>query len=469
MTKLYNQTSDKRLWYTKLCTFICMVVWFAVHPVQASDTTRTPLVYRFSIEEGIFAPALRVFNEAMDEADSLGADIILLRLDTYGGAVDVADEMRTRLLTTKAKTVVYILNNAASAGALISVACDSIYMAREATIGAAVVVDQGGDAAAEKYQSYFREKFRATAQAKGRNPDIAEAMVNPDVVIEGVIDSGKILTFTAQDALANDFCDKIVTGEEEIWEHLGISTPQIVDYEPSFIDGIIRFFTEPVVSGLLLTVIFFGIFFELQSPGVGFPLIAAITAAVLYFTPLYLDGLAENWEVLLFLVGLVLIAVELFVIPGFGITGISGLVLVFTGLILSLVRNVSFDFTFTTTGDISRSFGIVISAIVATILLLIAVGSRLGRSPLTRALIFTDATSKAEGFTTDMFQNRDMRGLTGTALTDLHPAGTVLIDNERFDAVTSGEYIEKGTPIRVLESKGFSVKVEALGAASAQG
>lgn len=455
--------------FHKLCTLFLFFVCCAIqlHAIPGANDSLTndtsALVYTFTIEEGIFEPALRLFDKAMDEAEALDADLILLQLDTYGGAVDVADKIRTRLLNTDIPTAVYIINNAASAGALISVACDSIYMTREATIGAAVVVEQSGGAAGEKYQSYFREKFRATAEAKGRNPDIAEAMVNPDVAIDGVIDSGKILTFTANEALANDYCDKIVSTKEEALAHIGYTEYTLVTHETSSLEEIIRFFTQPAVSGVLLTVIFFGIFFELQSPGIGFPLVAAITAAVFYFTPLYLEGLAENWEILMFLVGLILIAVELFVIPGFGFAGISGIVLILGGLILSLVQNVQFDFTYTDTGDFGRSVLIVTGSMLTTIVLLVLLGRNFATSPLTRMLVFTDATRKEEGYTTDSFQDQtDLPGQVGTAITPLHPSGTVDINGERYDAFTQGEYIEAGKPIRVLEAKGFSVKVKEI-------
>lgn len=455
--------------FHKLCTLLLLFVCCSIqlHGLPGANDSLTKdtsaLVYTFTIEEGIFEPALRLFDKAMDEAEALDADLILLQLDTYGGAVDVADKIRTRLLNTDIPTAVYIINNAASAGALISVACDSIYMTREATIGAAVVVEQSGGAAGEKYQSYFREKFRATAEAKGRNPDIAEAMVNPDVAIDGVIDSGKILTLTASEAIAIDYCDKIVTTKEEALAHMGYNEYTLVAHTPSSLDEIIRFFTQPAVSGILLTVIFFGIFFELQSPGIGFPLVAAITAAVFYFTPLYLDGLAENWEILMFLVGLILIAVELFVIPGFGIAGISGIVLILGGLILSLVQNVQFDFTYTDTGDFGRSVLIVTGSMLTTIVLLVLLGRNFATSPLTRMLVFTDATRKDEGYTTDSFQGQpDLPGQIGTAITPLHPSGTVDINGERYDAFTQGEYIEAGKSIRVLEAKGFSLKVKEI-------
>lgn len=456
----------------KLCTLILLsglwAVQLAAQPDSVvADTTvpaepkSTTSVYAFEIDEGIFKPAERTFNQAMDEAEGLGADLILLRLNTYGGAVDVADNIRTRLMNTPIKTAVYITNNAASAGALISIACDSIYMRKEATIGAAVVVEGGsGDAASEKYQSYFREKIRATAESKGRDPDIAEAMVDPSVHIPGVIDSGKILTLTAKDAYTVDFCDKVVTSESEIFEHLGIDDYTITQHKPTAIDEIIRLLTEPAVSGILMTVIIFGIFFELQSPGVGFPLAAAITAAVLYFIPLYLDGLAENWEILLFVVGILLLAAELFVIPGFGVAGILGIIASFTGLVLSLLQNVQFDFHWTGTGDFAQAIMIVVGSLLGTIVLLFLMGKNLQDNPMAQVLIFKDATRKEEGYTTDTFEGSNLEGKLGKAVTDMHPSGTVEIDDERYDAYSQGEWIEAGQSIRVVKAKGISLLVE---------
>lgn len=431
----------------------------AAREAPGTDTLR-PRVYRFSIREAIMPPAERKFNRAMEEADSMHADFILLTLDTYGGAVDVADRMRTRLLNSDAITLVFIENNAASAGALISIACDSIFMKKEATIGAAVVVTGEGGAAGEKYQSYFREKFRATAQSTGRDPDIAEAMVNPDVYIPGVIDSGKILTLTAEDALKLGYCNRIVEREEDIFDYMHLENAEVIEFRLTAVDRIIRFLTDPVVSGLLITVIFFGIFFELQSPGIGFPLIAAISAAVLYFTPLYLDGLAENWEILIFVIGILLIAAEIFVIPGFGVAGISGIILTLGGLVLSLVQNVRFDFHGVPGGQISEAVTVVLLALLFTIALLFFLGSRLHSNPLTRALVFSDEEKAEHGYTSDLFTKDNPSGKTGVAMTDLRPGGKVQIGDEVYDAVTGGEYIEKGKKVTVLEARGYLLKVE---------
>ncbi|MFN7015170.1 MAG: NfeD family protein, partial [Bacteroidia bacterium] len=325
------------------------------------------LIYVFSIQEEIAPPAVRTTHKAIEEAKRLNADYILIEMDTYGGLVDAADSIRTKILHCPIPVMVHIKNNAASAGALISIACDSIYMSPGSTIGAATVVDQSGEQVPDKYQSYMRKKMRATAEMNHRNPQMAEAMVDPDVVIPGVIDSGKVLTLTTQEAIKHGFCNGEASSLNEVLKLAGIEDYTIINHTHTLIDKIIRLLIKPLVSGLLIMIIIGGIYFELQTPGIGFPSAAAAVAAILYFAPLYLEGLAENWEVLIFIIGLVLIGVEIFVIPGFGITGISGILLIILSLTLSMIGNVGFDFPQNSAPAIVEALLIVIVAMISSI------------------------------------------------------------------------------------------------------
>jgi len=227
-------------------------------------------------------------------------------------------------------------------------------MRKGGSIGAATVVDQSGNVVPDKFQSFMRSTMRATAEAKGydtiitgndtilrwrRDPRIAEAMVDPSIYIEGVIDSGKVLTLTADEAIKHGFCEAKAENVKEVLEHAGMKSYRIEEFRPSFLDRIIGFLTNPVVSGILIMIIIGGIYFELQTPGVGFPLAAAAIAAILYFAPLYLEGLVENWEIVIFIVGVILLMVELFAIPGFGVAGISGIILMVAGLTLAMIDN----------------------------------------------------------------------------------------------------------------------------------
>ena len=316
------------------------------------------LVYVLNINQEITKATWRQTLQAFNDADSMHADIILIHMNTYGGTVLDADSIRTKILQSKIPVYVFIDNNAASAGALISIACDSIYMRPGGSIGAATVVNQTGQAMPDKYQSYMRSIMRATAEAHGkktiingndtiykwrRDPKIAEAMVDQRIYIKGLIDTGKVITFTPSEAMEHGFCEGIAENVPEVLKLVGVNDYKLVEYRPSWIERIIGWLVHPIVSGILIMAIIGGIYFEMQSPGIGFPLGVAILAAILYFAPLYLEGLAAHWEIAVFIVGLILMALEIFVIPGFGVTGILGAIFIFTGLVLSLIRQCRFQ------------------------------------------------------------------------------------------------------------------------------
>ncbi|MFO8087077.1 MAG: NfeD family protein [Bacteroidales bacterium] len=425
-------------------------VSFEAEPQQSVEKE---LVYVVEIKEQIAPPVWRLMQKGFDDAKSKGASLILLHMNTYGGLVEIADSMRTRVLNSKIPVVVFIDNNAASAGALISIASDSIYMKSGANIGAATVVNQSQEAAPDKYQSYMRSTMRSTAEAKGRNPDIAEAMVDPDKYVEGVSDSGKVLTLTASEAVEFGFCEGIYSSVDEVILAYGYTHYEKLYYEPTGVDKIIGFLVNPFVNGILIMLIIGGIYFELQSPGIGFPIIAAITASVLYFAPLYLEGLAEHWEILLFVGGLILIAVEIFAIPGFGVAGISGIILLVAGLSLSLVGNVAFDFSNIRVEDLARAFLTVIIASFMAIVASYYLSMRLfahnsGKS--FRSLALQDELTAEAGYTSADANMKSMVSHKGKAYTVLRPSGKIIIGEDIYDATAENGYIEKGEEVEVV-------------------
>jgi membrane-bound serine protease (ClpP class) len=279
---------------------ILLFIAIVLANIQLLANDSTFLIYRLNIREEIAPSAWRQTKKAFAEADSLKADLILIHMNTYGGTVVDADSIRTKILNSLIPVWVFIDNNAASAGALIAIAAASIFMRPGANIGAATVVNQTGEKAPDKYQSYFRSIMRSTAQSHGadtivqgtdtiikwfRDPLIAEAMVDEDVYIKGVVDTGKILTFTAVEAVKHGFCEGIVENIEELLEQANIKKYEIKEFKPTRIDKIIGFLTHPIVSGILIMAIIGGIYFELQTPGIGFPLIVAVLAAIGYFAP----------------------------------------------------------------------------------------------------------------------------------------------------------------------------------------
>lgn len=314
----------------------------------------------------------------------------------------------------------------------------------------------------------MRSTMRATAEAKGkkivivdndtieqwrRDPKIAEAMVDPSVFIEGIIDTGKVLTLTPAEAVELGFCEGVAENVPEVMQKLGIEEYTIVEYQPSFIERIIGFLVSPVISGLLIMAIIGGIYFEMQTPGIGFPLGVAILAAVLYFAPLYLDGLAENWEILLFLAGLILVAVELFVLPGFGIAGISGVLLVFVALVLSLIENVVFDFEPVDTERLGVAVMTVVTGIFGGFILSLYLGRKLftAHSGPFKNLALNTVQDVKEGYLNVDSSFIALKGKNGTAQTVLRPSGKVLIEGEVYDAVTEGGFIDKGEEVVVVK------------------
>ena len=443
-----------------LCSLYLFTMFFiSINLFAEIDSTKTYRIYLFDIKEEIAPPAFHKTQKAFREADSLDADIILIHMNTYGGLVDAADSIRTKILNSDIPVYIYIDNNAASAGALISIACDKIFMRKGANIGAATVVNQSGEVVPDKFQSYMRSMMRSTAEAKGRDPEIAEAMVDPSIYIEGIIDSGKVLTFTTSEAMKHGFCDGEAENIHEVMTAAGIKQYEIIEQKLTATDKIIRLLTSPMISGILIMIIIGGIYFELQTPGIGFPLAASVIAALLYFAPLYIEGLAEHWEILIFIIGVFLVGVEIFAIPGFGITGVSGIILIILSLSLSMIGNVGFNFEGIPAGNFAKSFFIIIIASFLALISSFYLGRKLFTTNRFGALALDSVQDKNQGFTSADFSLDMLIGKEGITATILRPSGSVMIDNEMYDAVALTSYIEKGEKIIVVRYENMQLVV----------
>ncbi|MDZ4205424.1 MAG: NfeD family protein [Bacteroidales bacterium] len=442
-----------RLNYLIALALIASALTLVSMPTPTNDESdKEPVkVYLFEIKEQIAPPIWRATRKAMNEAHDKNMDLILVHMNTYGGMLDAADSIRTIILQSKIPVYVFIDNNAASAGALISIACDSIYMRPGALIGAATVVDQSGNPLPDKYQSYMRAMMRSTAEATGRNPDIAQAMVDPRIVIEGITDTGQVLSFTVTEAMKHGYCEGQAENIEEVLTIAGVSDYTITRLELTAMDKIIGFLIHPIVSGLLIMLIIGGIYFELQTPGVGFPSAAAVVAALLYFAPLYLEGIAANWEILIFVVGLVLLAIEIFAIPGFGIAGISGIALMVAGLMLAMIDNMGFNFGAQYMGDLLQAFFVVSVAAFLGLALSFYVGRKVFTTHIFGELALETTQDASLGYTSADAHYHSMIGRSGKAYTMLRPAGKVMIDDELFDATADSGFIEKGEDVVVVK------------------
>lgn len=449
-----NSQTLKRFCSLLLCVFSLMFV-FTESSIAQGDQ---PSVYRFSIREEINASAWRTTQQAYLKAEVENVDAILIEMNTFGGLVNFADSIRSRILSSPIKTIIYIDHNAASAGALISLACNKIYMTKGSSIGAASVVDGEGEIMPEKYQSYMRALMRATAEATNRDPRIAEAFVDPDVDVPGLKEKGKLLSLTSGEAVRAGIADGEVKNINEILEIEGFRNAALISHQTTWVDSVIGFLTNPAVQGFLIVLIMGGIYFEMSSPGIGLPIIVALLSGLLYFTPLYIEGFAAHWEILLFIIGVILLALEIFVIPGFGIAGIAGIAFIICSFAFSMVPNDVFDFSLTEPNLLFRSFMLVIISIIGAIVLSVIFGRSILKSRVFKRLVLEDEQNSSKGYVSSVvdFSLIDKEGI---ARTDLRPSGKVEIDGKWYDAVALGGYITKGTMVTVEKHENYNLFV----------
>jgi len=421
-------------------------------------TAQTPMVYVAPIEGMIdlgLAPFVqRVLNEATQE----GAAAVILEINTFGGRVDAAVLIRDALLNARVPTVAFINKRAISAGALISLAAEKIFMANGGTIGAATPVQMGQPGAPaqpveEKTVSYVRKEFRATAEARKRPPLIAEAMVDVDVEIPGLIEKGKLLTLTTEEALKHKIADLRGENLESVLEQLGLAGAQVRRVSPNWAEGLVRFLTNPIVSSLLMTVGMLGIFLEIRTPGFGLPGGLGIASLALFFWGHWLVQLAGWEEMLLVASGFVLLILEIFVVPGFGLAGVLGIGALLAGLSLSLIGGgATWEFAAIAMGRVLIS---VLLALAASLVLL----RFLPRLPFGRQLILETGLAAGEGYASAPESDNRWLGKSGTALSPLRPAGIAVIDGERVDVVSDGEFIDAGISVSVTRVDGNRIVV----------
>jgi len=383
---------------------------------------------------------------------------VILDINTFGGRVDAAVQIRDALLNSRVRTVAFVNKRAISAGALISLAAEKIVMAGGGTIGAATPVQAGQPGAAaqpvsEKTVSYVRKEFRATAESRKRPLLIAEAMVDSDVVIRGLIEKGKLLTLTTEEALKHQVADFRADTLESALQQLGLGGAELRRTGPNWAENVVRFLTHPVVSSLLITIAMIGIILEIRTPGFGVPGALGIASLALFFWGHWLVQLAGWEELLLVVAGVLLLALELLVIPGFGIAGVLGIVAILASLVLSL----------TGSGDtltyILTAAGRVVFALLFALLASLVLLRFLPRLPFGRRLILERGLAAAQGYASAPESDSRWLGRVGRTTSLLRPAGIAEIDGARVDVVSEGELIEAGAAVVVSRVDGNRIVV----------
>lgn len=406
--------------------------------------------YRIRLDQDIDPSSQRLVTTGLEKAREAHADYVILDLDTYGGAVNAADSIRSAILRYEKPVVAFVNMQAASAGALISIACDSIYMKTGSSIGAATVVSQTGEVMPDKYQSFMRGMMRATAEATGRDPKIAESMT----------DTANVLSLTPTEAIAVGFCEGICETEFEVAEEIAGDNEFVIknmEGDMTWLDKLIQLLLNPLLQSIFMMMIIGGIFVEIRTPGIGLPLVTAIVGALLYFAPAYIGHLAQSWEILLFVVGLLLIAVEIFVLPGFGVCGISGIIAVITALAFSMVDNIEFfhwDGTLNLR-PIIQPLGIVVLSAAAAIFGSVWIVRKLYDTRSFDRISLRQEMKSEEGFTGVVSGLEELVGQSVTVFTDMRPGGKVITSDGRIHEATLkfGGFVSKGETLRVVSAE----------------
>jgi membrane-bound serine protease (ClpP class) len=405
------------------------------------------------IDLGLAPYVRRVVSEAENE----NADAVVFKINTFGGRVDAATQIKDAIISTDILTIAFINNRAISAGSLIALSCNKIVMVEGGSIGATTVVDQAGKKQSEKYQSYMRSEMRSTAERNGRRKDIAEGMVDERIVIEGLVDSTQLITLTSKEAYNYGIADTLVNDIYELLSAFNLSNAKVTETNQNWAEAVVRFLNNTIVTSILIMIGFFGLLAEIKSPGWGVPGTAGLVALTLFFGSSYILQLASVIEILMFIIGVSLILLEIFVIPGFGIAGISGIILVFASLFFSLVGGDPFlDLELVSRAIIQLSLSLVIALVLIFVL-----AKYLPKTSVFNKFVLSESEKSVDGFSSHSFAE-DLIGAEGIALTTLRPAGTAEINGRRVDVMTESEYVEKDKKIKVLAVDGIRVLVKEI-------
>jgi len=424
--------------------------------VGAQSNNQGPVVYVAKVEGTIDLGLAPFIERVLLEAQTNNAAAVVLQINTFGGRVDAAVQIRDALLKSPVKSIAYIDTRAISAGALISLAANAIVMAPGGTIGAATPVQSSGtetQPTSEKTVSYVRKEFSATAESRDRDTLVAEAMVDSDVSIPGVTARGKLLTLTTAEALKLKIADFEASTLQSALDQLGLKDAKVIETSVNWAEEVVRFLTNPIVSSLLVSIAMIGIIVEIRTPGFGVPGALGLSSLGLFLWGHWLVNLAGWEEFMLAAAGIVLLLIEAFIIPGFGIAGILGILALLGGLMLSTVGDGA-----TMSSVIGAASRLGVSLVIAIIASLVIL-RYLPRTRVGRHLVLDTGLDAGSGFTSEPSSDHELVGKTGVTMSPLRPAGLADIEGKRIDVVSDGEFIEAGQPIRVDHVDGNRVVV----------
>jgi membrane-bound serine protease (ClpP class) len=420
----------------------------ALPTLGLSASAQAPAVYRIAVS-GVVENGLAPYvARSIREAEAAGAVAAFLDIDTPGGRIDAAERIADDVRGAKIPVYAFVNPRAYSAGALIAISSNGIYMRPGAVIGAATPVDGEGTKASEKMVSAMRGEFRSLAEQRGLDPRLAEAMVDENVEIPGVVKKGQLLTLSTGEAVRLGFAKGQVADEAELLKAIGHPHAQIITTEPNWAEAIVRFLTNPLVAPLLLSLGVLGLVFEIKAGAFGVAGLISLASLGLFFGSSFILGLAGWEEVLLLGLGLVALAAEVFIIPGFGVAGMVGIAAIVASMVLAMMGG------HPTAGDVAQALSVLGATFFITAAVIYAWLRHLPNSGRFSGLLLKGAGHRSEGFTTAL-SRPELVGQSGVALTDLRPSGAARIGDERLDVVTEGEYVSQGSPVTLVRSDGY--------------
>lgn len=435
--------------------FFGLLLCFCALPASAQEDASAPVLHikiEGEIEHGVAA----YLQRAITQAETDKAKALLVEINTPGGRLDSALTMKDALLNSKVPTIAYVNRHAYSAGALIALACKEIYMAPGSVMGAATPVDQDGGATGEKIVSGTRSAFAAAAEFYDRDTKIAEAMVDNSLVISDVTEDGKLLTLTAQQALDLAFVNGVAKDRAALLETLSLSSHPIKEVTPTAAEDIVRFITSPLVSSLLLTLAMIALFAEFKAPGLGVGGVIAVCCYALFFWGHHLAGLAGWEDAALVLLGIALIAIEIFIVPGFGIFGIAGLGCLLGGFYISLIGDIE-----KTPHDILLDMSGIVSLSLICSVLFMVIGYRFffKGNGFDSGIVLTGKLKPYREETEELDHTHLSVGDHGIAQSDLRPSGTALFGQDKHSVSSDGDFIESGSKVEIIKISGSNITV----------
>src|ERR671916_222404 len=441
------QDSAMRRW-TSLTLALLATSWLEAQ-------AQAPVVYRIPVS-GVVENGLAPYvARSLKEAESSGASAAFLDIDTPGGRIDAAERIADAVRAARIPVYGFVNPRAYSAGALIAISTNGIYMRPGAVIGAATPVDGQGTRASEKMVSAMRAEFRSMAEQRGLDPKLAEAMVDENVEIPGVVKKGQLLTLSTNEAVRLKFAKAQVADEAALLRAIGLPGARVITTEPNWAEGIVRFLTNPLVAPLLLSLGILGLVLEIKTGAFGLGGILSLASLGLFFGSSFILGLAGWEEILLLGLGVIALAVEVFVLPGFGVAGVVGSLAIVASMVLAMMG------ARPSTGDVAQALAVLGASLFITTAVIYAWLRHLPNSGRFSGLLLRGAVNKSQGFVSAPHRG-DLVGRDGVAVTDLRPSGTARVGQERIDVVTEGEYVPQGSRVQVVQSDGYRHVVRAV-------